>query len=214
MADNTARYGLRWYKGWGGRNNPVPVEMVVATANDFDVSSGPSNIPLSPGDLVSIASTGGVVLHDASTPPFGVVVGLGPYYDSAKGAMTFGSALPHNTAYGTNLERQTKVFVVPIDQGIWEVDVAATNSNYSTLALYQAKVGLNVSIANTQTTSNTKAWPVAVSSTLATTSTHCFRFLGLSPTVENQDFSGANVKILVVANYAQVSTNGNQTGPS
>lgn len=203
MADNRQEYGCRWFRAAnGGVAQPVPEEHIVASAASFDITGGASNVGLGPGDIVAMATTGGVSLcPGAETTPglaYGVVVGVAPYWDGTM--MVRGRVLPSDTTYGTNLSRQSKVYVVPIADGIWEMDcddkVTAT-----TLAGYQAFIGENVDFIHDLTSTNTRPTPrIDISGHDPTTATLALRIVGISPTVHNQDFSGNYVKLLVRAN--------------
>lgn len=206
MADNRPAYGFRPWKALGGRNVPLPLECIVATAEAFNVTNGAQGVGLGPGDVVTQLSTGGVTLCPGTETtigvPFGVVVGVKPYWNATKSVMEYGPVLPSATAWGTVLERQSKLMVVPIDWFIWEVDVDDATTA-TTLAAYQAFIGENVDMVNTGASGETRAKPKLDIQTHAATNTITFRIVGVSPSQDNQDFSGANVKLLVRANLAQ-----------
>jgi hypothetical protein len=210
MADNVQKYGIRWAKGYnGGRDVPQPVECFVASGQAFNINGGSSGINLSIGDPVTRLASGAVTLCDGSEGAsggvaiYGIVVGIQPYYDSTignSGALRPSNVLPSSIAYGTNLERQSKVLVVPVGNDVFEVDcddaVTAT-----TEAAYQALIGNNADHALTTATS-TKAYPrLDISS--AGTATAQWRIVGISKTADNQDFSGNYVKLLVICNEPQ-----------
>ncbi len=219
MADNVSRYGFRFYGLNGLPGHPKPIMKIVATGASFDVSGGLQNAALRQGDVVTLASTGGVTLcggtENSQTPvnPYGVVMGVLPYYDStigASGAMRPSKSLPSDIAWGTNLARQSKLIIQPFYPGVvFEVDVddAVTAT---TEAAYQAFIGENVSMINTAAASVTPPFvaPKIDISTHDTTATLCFTIVGISPTLDNVDFSGANVKLLVEANIAQTGAYG------
>ena len=209
MADNVAVYGIRWAKGYnGGTDYPQPVECFVASGAPFDVNGGAQNVALGIGDPVTRIADGSVTLCAGSeggsggVALYGIVVGVAPYYDSVQGVMRPTAALPDNVVYGTNLERQSKVFVIPVVGSVFEIDcddaVTAT-----TEAAYQALVGTNCDhVLSGVASVDTRAKPkLDISST--GTATAQWRIVGLSKSLDNQDFSGANVKLLVVANETQ-----------
>lgn len=214
MADNVSRYGFRPVGLTGGPGHPKPIMKIVATSASFDVSGGIQNAALRAGDVVTLASTGGVTLcggtENSQTPvnPYGVVVGVLPYYDSTigqSGAMRPSSSLPSDIAWGTNLARQSKLLIQPFLPGlVFEVD-CYDNTTATTEAAYQAFIGENASMINSGAASTTPPWarPKLDIATHATTATLCFTIVGISPTMDNVDFSGANVKLLVTANIAQ-----------
>jgi hypothetical protein len=214
MADNRQCYGFRWsVAANGGRPLPAPERVIVASAQSFDINGGASNVSIGPGDVVRSASTGGVVLCDgaegaggALSPRF-IVVGVEPYYDAANGVMAYGSVLPSDVTYGTNLERQSKLLVVPVDAGTWEIDCDEATTA-TTLAAYQAFIGEHANHTHDITATNTRPTPRLDISTHNTTSTLVWNIVGISPTQDNQDFSGNYVKLLVRANVVQLKTAG------
>lgn len=207
MADNSVQYGFKWSVAYNGKPCPSPIEMFVDTAESFDVSGGGANCDIGAGDLVRIKSTGGLEQADGTEATaqaaFGVVVGVSSrgYWDGS--VMKPSSTLPSDVAWGTLLERQSRLLVVPVDAGVWEciVDEATTAT---TEAAYQAFVGENVDHVLTGATANGRLTPKLDISTHATTSTLIWRIVGISPTAANQDFSGANVRLLVRPNVAQL----------
>lgn len=212
MADNTQRYGFRWSTAAnGGRPMPSPEEVIVASAESFDVNGGASNVAIGPGDVVRRKSTGGVGQCDgaeggggALSPAF-IVVGIKPYWDGTK--MVYNTVLPSDTTYGTVLERQTKLLVVPVEAGNWEIDCddAATAT---TEAAYQAFIGEYCDHRHDVTSTNTRFYPRLDISTHNTTSTLLWRIVGISKTLENQDYSGNYVKLIVYPNVIQNKTAG------
>lgn len=205
--DNPVKYGFRWNRGINNRAIPTPVERFVENAQSFDVNGGAQNIRLRAGDLVRSEASGGIFLCDGTEgaggalAPFGVVVGFKPYFDGEQ--MRYADSLPSDTTYGTNLDRQTKVLVVPFAPGqYWEVDVDEAVTA-TTLAAYQLLVGANASFVNTGASGELYANPKLDIATAATTSTLAFRIEEVSRNMENFDFSGANVKLIVSPNYVQ-----------
>lgn len=209
MADNRIAYGFRPYGLNLGNGTLKPKKEIVATLESFDVTGGLQNAALRAGDVVTRLATGGVTLcaGNETTPviPYGVVVGVNPYFDSTigqTGAMRPSRSLPSDIAWGTNLARQSSLVVVPFQPSqIWEVD-ADDIVTATTLAAYQAFIGENVSMINTAPASTVPpfAAPKIDISTHATTASLFFRIEGVSDTLDNVDFSGANVKLLVSCN--------------
>lgn len=205
--DNPIKYGFRFARSRWGRTEPTPLKMTVATAESFDVSSGTSNVFLGPGDPVVRLSTGGVTLCPATSPPFGVVVGVGPYWNGTFMEPT--DKLPSDTAWGTILDRQSTVYVVPFEQAYWEIDCddAATAT---TKAAYQAFVNENCSfilcggVSGHAPTTNSpaRAHPRLDIATHAVTDSLILRIVAVSDTVDNQDFTGNYVKMIVELNIS------------
>jgi hypothetical protein len=122
--------------------------------------------------------------------------------------MVFGPKLPNQTTWGTVEERRSEVLVIPASWGIWEIDCDDTAAAYDTKGEYEAFVGENV----THTVPGGNASGVAPTdsadpyidiSTHATTNTLSWRIEGVSKTLENQDYTGAYVKMLVSVNLSQ-----------
>lgn len=212
MADNRPAYGFRLVGLTGGPGHPKPIRKIVASAASFDVTNGLQNAALTMGDVVTLASTGGVTLCAGAetTPanPYGVIVGVEPYFDASigqAGAMRPSSELPSDIAWGTVLSRQSKLIIQPFLPGlVFEVDVDDATTA-TTEAAYQAFIGENVSMINTGIADAVprRVAPKIDISSHNTTATLCFTIVGISPTLDNVDFSGANVKLLVTANIAQ-----------
>jgi hypothetical protein len=213
MADNRIEYGFRYVRSANG--GPMTVEEhIVATSQSFDVNGGAANVKLRPGDPVIKLAAGGVNLCDGNEgaggalAPYGIVVGIQPYYDVGSTRMVFADGLPADVAWGTNLERQSKVLVVPVQTAIWEIDTDDTAAAYDTEAEIQAFAGENADCKLWGASGETSAKPRLDISTHAVTSTLVWRILGISPTLNNQDFTGNYVKMLVKANVVQGITVG------
>lgn len=213
MADNIVKYGFRYF---GGADNlPKPLEKIVASAAEFDVTNGIQNAVLQAGDVVALVNDGSVTMcaGGETTPglPYGVVVGGIKYYDSSigqAGQMRIANNLPSAITWGTNRERASRVLVVPFLPGqLWEVDVDDATTA-TTFAAYEAFEGENVTFINSGAASSTPAWirPKIDISTHATTASLFFRIEKVSPTRDNVDFSGANVKLLVSINPYAAAT--------
>jgi hypothetical protein len=190
MANNVRRYGFRWASSANGSSQPVTVRKHVASGVTF--SDGSNTVPLSAGDPVKLKSDGGVELAASGNAVYGIVLGVGPYWDGTK--MVRGSTLPSGTTWGTNYERQSWVYVAPASQGLWEID--AEDSSYTSEATYRNAVNLQFDHAF-DTAITTSAWPQLKTSTAGATTDKTWRLEDISPTVENQDFSGLYVKLLV-----------------
>jgi hypothetical protein len=196
MADNLVRYGFRPFKGKYS-SEEKPEEWPVASA--YQAAPGGTNVPLRVGDPVARVSDGTVALVAAGsgTDVYGVIVGIVQIYDSAIGAPRPSVNVPGGTTW-TGLPNQTKVLVRPVLGCIFEVDsddiVTAT-----TLAAYQAFRGENADIIYVPVL-NVGAFPKLDISTHATTAALQCNIVGISPTCENLDYAGANVKVLIQFN--------------
>lgn len=202
MADNAQKYGLRFHSTMTGSGKPSVITHHVATGYDGQPDAATS-VDINIGDIVTLLDAGGVRLAAvADTKLYGVVVGVRPYYDGTK--MVFGNKLPNSTAYGTILERQSKLDIIPFVPGyLFEIDFdAAATTN--TLAGYQALISSNAHFAVSCDAATGKAnYRLDTSDLEAQESSEAsahFRFMGVSPTVDNQDFTGNYVKALVAVN--------------
>lgn len=211
MADNPIRYGMRPVKGRYGHDFPVE-RAWCATSASFDVNGGAANVYLGEGDVLLQQSTGAVTLAIGaegtdSTTILGVCCGIKQYYDTAMGVMTAkGPGIPSDLAWGTNLDRQSQLYYIPIESAIWAIqcDDATTAT---TEAAYQAFIGENCRFINTGATGETRARPRLDISTHATTNTFPFKIVGVSTTAGNQDFAGNYVELYVISNGTIASRN-------
>lgn len=209
MADNPASYGFRWVGNLAGKN---VVPMLEYVQSGYQGAPGGNNIDLYPGDPVirvtgSGNAPGGVIIATSGGGQgvAGVIAGIGPYFSSTFGAMVPGNvSLPGGTTYGTKFERASQVWVVPADGAIFEVD-ADDKTSFTTQAGYLTTIGKNADLSINNVSGDPHAYPKLKMSTVNTTNTLQCRILGISPTVANQDFSGANVKLLVTFNVVQVA---------
>lgn len=211
MADNSHFYGFRWANSMNAVSMPKPLEGAVASAANFTVSGNATNLNLNVGDPVkyntdgTFSLAGGNENSQVSQTAFGVVVGFGGqgYYNGTR--MVRSTFLPSGVTYGTNVDRQSKVLVVPFSAGIWEIDCddAVTATTYLG---YQALIGENcdhrlVPNASGYVNAQLAANPVLnIASHAAATTTLSMRIFGVSQNFSNQDFSGNYVKLFVQVN--------------
>jgi len=196
MADNLVRYGFRPFKGQYSSEEKLE-EWPVASA--YQASPGAVNVPLRVGDAVIRVSDGTVAIAVAGSAGkvYGVIEGIVQVYDAAVGAPVKAKTVPGGTTW-TGLVNQTKVLVRPVKGVIFEVD-ADDATTATTEAAYQAYRGENADISYS-TVLNVGAFPKLDISTHATTNTLQLNIVGISPTGDNRDFAGANVKLLVQFN--------------
>lgn len=205
MADNVAKYGFRFYRSRYGTGTPTPERKFLASG--YSGSSPGANVDVNIGDPVALTTDGTVIFATAGSAGgiYGVVVGIDRYWDGTR--MRSGNKVPYASGvYGTNYDRQTAIYVLRAEDCIFEVDcddaVSAT-----TYATYLACVGENADLAYTTASATTGlANPKLDISTHAVTATLQLRIEGISDTMWNQDFSGANVKMLVTVNKTQAAT--------
>lgn len=215
MADNVALYGFRIYNGsTEDTGAPLVVRTPVASNYSSATPVGTAGVGFRAGDVVNQLTDGTVqhvVAGDGTTSavtmrPLGVVVGIDPWFDSTigqNGALRRTDNLPTGVVYGTNFERQSNLLIVPAENATFEVDVGgAAGAVATTYAAFLALVGTNVNLVYNAVAP--KAFPT-LDGVLANygTATRQFHIVGVSPTFMNQDFTGANVKLLVRVNMAQ-----------
>lgn len=204
MSDNVHRYGFRWARSYNASAIPGPVNWVPVASGYNGSITGGSAIDINVGDPVVRLGTG-YFAHAAGSEttvvaPYGIVVAIGKVWDGSL-MQSVNKVVNSGGVYGTNLNHQTMIGVVPIDQGYWEVD-ADDNTTATTRATYLALFGENVNHVLT-TGSEPLADPMIDISTHATSNALTFRLEDLSNTVENKDLSGKYVKLIVKANLAQ-----------
>jgi hypothetical protein len=204
MADNRHRYGFRYHSPRYGNTKPPTIMMSIATGqNDVDDSANSININI--GDPVEKVNTGGVIVANVDEVVWGIVVGPILYWDGDK--MRKGKYYPNQTAWGTVEGRRGYVGCMTASAAVWEVDCDenATDASLASAdkAGYMAIVGENIQHTCPGDTTNGTADPYLDLSDHATTYTHGWRIVGVSETLENQDYSGNYVKLLVVINESQ-----------
>lgn len=198
MADNVLKYGLRYVKGHFNLDAAI---QRVRVASGYSPTVGGNNVNVTPGDVVKKVSDGTVALCAAGDQPYGVVQRIHPYYDTNLGRMTIGTKLPFNTVYSTNLERQSFVSIIPVQNAIFEA-VADDKTTATTQATYTGYIGENVDLINTGDTTRGTVNPMLDISTHATTNTLTWRIVDIAPQI-NIDFTGLYVPLYVTANYSQ-----------
>jgi len=211
MANNTHKYGFRWARDNNGRDCPLGVEYTVADSYQGKADDTSTSVDLVVGDPVKMVNTGTVALAVTTNDVWGICVGIRPYWNGS--AMTPASRLPGATTGGGLLERKSRVLVVPVEEGWWEIDVDE-NTTATTEAAYLAFIFENADhtcVGDVTNASRPKADPRLDISGHNTTNTLGWRIQGISKTMENQDFSGTNVKLIVSCNNIQVfdGTSGN-----
>lgn len=201
MANNVHRYGFRFYAPLNGPQIPTPETCYVADAYAETADNGSTSIGLSIGDPVRRLADGTVELAKGGETIYGIIVGILPIWNTAAGQFQHTDYVPSATTGGGIFERKTRVQVVRAEQGIWQCDcddaVTAT-----TEAAYHALQNSNIdhtTAGDTTNASRPKADPLLDISGTGT-GTAQWRVHGIAPTVENADFAGLYVKLLVTVN--------------
>ena len=211
MADNAQLYGLRFHSTRSGSGIPAVVRKRVASAYNGSLNSAAVDINI--GDAVKLVNDGTVAhVVAGDTTMFGVVCGIGPYWDGTK--MVFNSKLPNSAgSYSTVYDRESTVLVIPFTDAIFEID-CDDSSSATTFAAYRTLVGNNGELVSAGSATTGKGhYRFDISDAVAnTTASAQLRILDISPTLANQDFSGNYVKLLVVANETGTNWAGYATG--
>lgn len=214
MANNTKNYGFRWIGNLYGQGIPKPMLMAVDSAINFNVSGNATNLNLNYGDPVRLTANGTVTLaggnenSQTSQAPWGVVVGFGPvgFFNGTR--MVRQNFLQSGCTYGTSVDRQSQVYVVPFSMGYWEID-ADDNVTATSYLAYQAFIGENCDhqnypnaqgFVNAQLAANPM---LNIASHNPATTTLSMRIYAISPNFANQDYTGTNVKLVVGVNKGQ-----------
>lgn len=200
MAANTAMYGFR--PAFGG-DTAIDIECFVADSATI-ADDAAAACDLSPGDPVKLVSTGTVNLAKTTEKVYGVVKAVLGVYDSANGTYGPMNRVPVATTGGGILDRRTRVLVTLAKGVVFEADVDEATTA-TTEAAYQAFIGENVEHVCVRAASRGAyaAFPRLDISGHATTAGLGWRIVGISKNQANRDFSGANVKLLVMVNDSQ-----------
>lgn len=210
---NPHRYGFRFLKNrWGGDTPEVYTGFFASgyTPNVTGATTCNANI----GDPVKMLDSGAFELltpgelddDDADERAFGIICGFPQVL--INGAVRPNAFYPTNTVYGTNLNAQTLVQVIPVEGCVWEIDTATTSSSFDTKAEFQAVIGSVARIVYSQintTTTNPKANPMLELSFGESAFVRQLRVVGLGRGFEQYDLTLANVPLQVVFNQVQAS---------
>lgn len=208
MADNSKGLpGFKWSVGAnGGRSQPSPRRVPVASGYTGAINGG-TTIDINIGDPVRRLSTG-MFAHaagfeaaaNAAETVWGICVAIAPYFDGT--VITPGNKLPANTVYSTNLERQSFIYVIPAEAGLWEID-CDDKTTATTFAAYQALVGENCD--HTFTIGSEPRTNCLLDISTHGTATAQWRIEDISLSMKNQDYSGSFVELIVAINEGQQS---------
>jgi len=210
---NPHRYGFRFLKNrWGG-DTPETYTGFFASGYTPNVT-GATTCNVNIGDPVRMMDSGAFQLvepgelddDDANERTFGIVSGFPQVLinDDVRPNAYY----PTGTVYGTNLNSQTLVQVIPVEGAVWEIDTATTSSSFDTKAEFQAAIGSVARFTYTQintTTSNPKANPMLELNFGESTVVRQLRVVGLGRGFEQYDLTLANVPLQVVFNQVQAS---------
>lgn len=210
---NPHRYGFRFLKNrWGGDTPEIYTGFFASgyTPNVTGATTCNANI----GDPVKLKDAGTFELvtpgdgstDDAAERTFGIIAGFPQVL--INGAVRPNAYYPTGTVYGSNLNAQTIVQVIPVEGCVWEIDTATTSSSFDSKAEFQAVIGAVADWTYTQintTTPNPKANPMLALSFAESTTVRALRVVGLGRGFEQYDLTLANVPLQVVFNQVQAS---------
>lgn len=214
MPDNQHYYGLRWVKSISGACQPKPIRCQIATGYrpTLTVSTTDYYVDLNVGDPVRLLDGGFIQIFegaesDAQDPViaanYGVVVGFEFLWDAAKAKMDPVLKYPSTgIAWGTNLERASRVLVVPTKDAIFEVG-CDDKVTADTLAEYRALIGDNVAHIFDYVSGGWANPLLDISTHDATDATLPWRIWDVSDTRNNENYAGDYVKMLVTTNIGQ-----------
>ncbi len=204
MADNSILYGFRWSESMNGHPCPKGVPMVVASGQAFTPDAATA-ARLQPGDPVARIA-GGTIDHAApGSAIWGIVVGVGhdgKVFNSTigtNGVLHPSSFIPSGVVPPSS-EEETIALVVPAGGVYWEVDSDQTLADQ---AAWQLVIGLNADHTFTAPGATDLNATPRLGATVAAPGTAQWRLDRLSARRENADFSGANVKLIVLLNEGQ-----------
>lgn len=210
MADNVVRYGIRWSTAMNGHPCPQGVPMDVASGQVFTFDAATAG-RLQPGDPVARIAGGNIDHADAGTgnPIWGIVIGIGhdgKVFNSSIG--TNGVLHPTGVVASgivpPSIDERTIVLVVPAGGVYWEIDASpALTSGKSDYSDWRAVFGLNADHLYTAPGAADLDATPELGVEIAATTTGQWRIDRLSPSQENQDLSGENVKLIVMLNEGQ-----------
>jgi hypothetical protein len=195
---NIARYGFRWKYSQLDPNQASPPIERKRVASGYQAAPSAVNVNLWPGDPVKLVNDGTVALAAAGDAIYGVIASIQPYFDGAK--MVSGSSLPGGTTYGSVLERQSFLNVIPVASQVFAVS-ADDNTTATTEAGYNALIEENADISINQVSGDLHAYPKLDISDHKTATAQC-RIIDIDRSV-TLDFSAVDLPLLVVFNEVQ-----------
>jgi hypothetical protein len=198
---NLHRKGFRWV---GHKNAPSQTNPPIITCPVADDYATVLKI----GAPVKRLSTGYIEAASAGDTIFGVFVGSEQYYDSSIGALRGGPTLPVSS-YDTNASRVSLARVIPVRDQLFEIN-CDDNTTATTYLGYVAFLHENAEWA-AGTAGDEVAGCVLDISTHNTTNTLSVRIEDI-PDRNMQDFSAADVRLVVSFNLIQDTASGTTTG--
>lgn len=206
MVDNAKYKNFRWVSSISGVPTPKMIRGRVASGYTGAINGGSGSIDLNIGEPVKLLSTG-FFAHAAGNEAsgnnadsiWGIIGGIMPYFDGT--IMQVNNRLPFNTVYGTVLERQSFIDIIPVLGNRFEID-CDDNVTATTEAAYVAFIGENAD--HRLTTGSEPKTNCMLDISTHGTATAGWRIVDISQNKKNVDFSGQFVTLVVECNEAQV----------
>lgn len=196
---NTAMGGFRWIGSRNGSHRPHTEICQVATGYTAAIFKGDPVVRVADGTIwVAPANTDPV----AGAGIYGVADGVEQYWDGK--VMKGGNYLPASTSWGTVRDRRSLVRVILARDALFEVD-ADDAVTATTEAAYTALINTNCDHhtgAGGSTVTGISSYALDIST--ADTVSAGWRIVGLGGRI-NQDWSSANVKLIVEVNESSES---------
>lgn len=205
--DNLHKMGFRWVRDLRtGATDPPLIRCRVASAYAFSINGG-SAIDVRRGDPVRFVAGGTVAVAQGSEiaggnaeTVFGIVAGFSPYWDGT--FMFQNDHLPNaQGAYGTVLDRQHFLYVIPALGQLFEIDCDDAVT-LTTEAAYKAAISHNCD--HVLTTGSEPKSNCMLDISGHGTGAAQWQIKDISPTAENRDFAGNYVKLYVTINEGQL----------
>jgi hypothetical protein len=156
---------------------------------------------LNVGDPIKLLTTGYFDLSAAGETLNGVIVGIGPYYDSGWSRMRFGNYLPAATTYTlgdvNGVTTESMVWWVPAAGNLFQA--IFDDTTYATRATFLAAIGLNFDHVCDTTTSAPNNLPMIDASSGVTTTAQ-WRLMDFSKDLISVDYTSAYVPMIVSGN--------------
>lgn len=202
MVANRVQYGIRFHSSMHGSGIPSPMLARFASGYQPAVNGvADTTLAIRKGDPIRRLSTGYFELADGNEGAGGgetidgIVVGVEQYWDGEKLIPGGFGRLPYNTTY-SGRERETRLWYIPAAGNYFEVDCddAATATTYAAYLAFQGELCDHRLKTGSET--DGKAWPRLDISTHATANGQ-WKIEQISKSMNNVDFAGANVKLVV-----------------
>jgi hypothetical protein len=201
---NRISYGFRFHSTMYGSNNVSMKLARIASGYQAAINGvTDTSLALRKGDPIRALSTGYFELADGNEGAGGgenidgIIAGIEQYYDGEK-LVRAGTRVPYGTTY-TGRERETRVWYYPAAGNLFEIDC----DDASTAATYAAYLALRGELCDhrlsaTTATADGKAKPLLdISTHVAPASSAQWKIEDISKTMNNVDFAGLYVKLIV-----------------